>query len=256
MKHTPPSSADLILESVVADAAVFQVVVGAFWTAVVLDTFPPRCGIASSMREYDHQEGPQVRDAGLLLKKSGKGLAGLLNSQNVMEASIGMAALNALLPIDEKYCREVNARELILEKGLNKNVAVIGHFPFVEQVRKVARECWILELRPRKGDLPAGKAKQIIPKAEVVALSGTTLVNHTFDQLIQLCRPEAFVVLLGGSAPLVPALWSLGVDAIAGTQIVEQQAAVQAIMQGATFRQIPGKKYLTLLKQIIKKNKY
>jgi hypothetical protein len=82
-----------------------------------------------------------------------------------------------------------------------------------------------------------------------VALTGTSLLNHTFDELIRLCRPEAFVVLLGASAPLSPVLLSRGVDAVSGTVVVDVAAALQAVGEGATFRQIPGKRLLTMVRK-------
>lgn len=241
---------DALLESLQADAGVRRVQVGAFWTAVVLDTDPPRCGLASTLRAEHHEDGPPVGEAGRLTRRSARALAGMLRSPSVLEASIGMAAFNALLEVDEAACSEVNAREVILARGTGRRVAVVGHFPFVGQLRQAAAECWVLELRPRPGDLPAGRAAEVLPLADVVALTGTSLINHTFDGLIRLCRPDAFVVLLGGSAPLSPVLLDRHVSAVAGTRVVDAAAALAAVGQGATFPQIPGKRLLTMMREL------
>ena len=113
-------------------------------------------------------------------------------------------------------------------------------------VAKAASECGVLELHPGPGDLPAERAADVLPQADVVALTGTALVNHTFDDLIELCRPDAFVIVLGGSAPLTPLLLECGVDAVAGTLVVDATAALQTVAQGATFPQIKGKRLLTM----------
>jgi len=89
----------------------------------------------------------------------------------------------------------------------------------------------------------------VLPQADVIALTGTSLINHTFDHLIGLCRPDAFVVLLGGSTPLTPVLFDRGVDALSGTRVVDVPVALQAIGQGATFRQIAGKRLLTMMRE-------
>jgi hypothetical protein len=222
--------------------------VGAFWTAVVLSADYPRCGLASTVRPAAHFDGYPVPDAGWLLERTGRELAGLLRSSSKLEASIGMAAFNALLHVDERACTEINAREVILKRGTGRRVAIVGHFPFVRQVRQAAAECWVLELHPRPGDLPADRATEVLPQADVIALSGTSLINHTFDHLIGLCRPEAFVILLGSSAPLTPVLFDCRVDAVAGTRVVDVPVALQAVGQGATFRQIPGKRLLTMMR--------
>ena len=238
-----------LLAHVEADAPVRQVLMGAFWTAVVLDTYPPRCGLASTLRGEVHHEGAPVPQAGRLLKHSGRELAEWLRSPRTLEASIGMAALNALLEVDEAACIEVNAEDVIVQRGAGRRVVIVGHFPFVERVRQAAEICWVLELHPRTGDLSAERADEVLPQADVVALTGTSLINHTFDELIGLCRPETFVILLGASAPLSPVLFERGVDAIAGTRVVDVPAVLQAVGQGATFRQIPGKRLLTMMRE-------
>ena len=240
---------EALLGSLRTDAPVRQVLVGAFWTAVVLDTDPPRCGLASTLRPATHPSGPPVPDAGHLLEHSGRELAALLRSSSTLEASIGMAAFNALLEVDEAACSEVNAEQVILERGAGRRVAIVGHFPFVERVRRAAGECWVVELHPHPGDIPAERAAEVLPQADVVALTGTSLINHTFEELIGLCRSDAFVILLGGSAPLSPVPFDHRVDAVAGTLVVDVPAALRAVSQGATFRQIQGKRLLTMMRK-------
>jgi uncharacterized protein len=240
---------DALLASLTEDARVRDVQVGAFWTAVVLDTDPPRCGLASTLRPESHGDGAPVSGAGSLLERSGRELAAFLRSPSVIEASIGMAAYNALLEVDERSCTEVNAAEIILERGAGRHVAIVGHFPFVDRVRKVAASCLVIEKRPMAGDAPPERASEILPAADVVAITGTSLINHTFDGLLDLCRPGAFVILLGGSAPMTPLLLDLGIAAIAGTRVTDVEAAVRAVAQGANFPQIRGKRLLTLARE-------
>ena len=236
-----------LLASVGQDRAVRQVLVGAFWTAVVLEGEPPRGGLASTLRAEHSGPWPPVRRPGRFHERSGRELAQLLRSERVLEASIGMAAFNALLDIDEARLTEINAADIILERGSGRRVAIVGHFPFIERVRAAAAECWVLELRPAPGDLPADRAAEVLPQADVVALTGTSLLNHTFDDLIALCRPEAYVLLLGPSAPLTPVLFELGVDAISGTRVDDAERVLLALSQGATFRQIKRAGGLRLL---------
>ncbi|MBN1977259.1 MAG: DUF364 domain-containing protein [Anaerolineae bacterium] len=252
------STIDALLKSLSVDAPVAQVLVGAFWTAVVLDAAPPRCGLASTLHgghQEHHLSGPPLPEAGDLLARGGRELAEWLRSESVLEASIGMAAFNALLALRPELVEgwdvsEINAEDVILERGRGRKVAVVGHFPFVERVRQAAGECWVLELAPRPGDVPAERAAELLPQAEVVAMTGTSLINHTFDDLIALCRPDAFVLLLGASAPLTPVLFDVGVSAISGTRVIDPQAVLRLVGQGATFRQIKrggGLRLLTMM---------
>jgi uncharacterized protein (DUF4213/DUF364 family) len=243
------STIEALLGSLQADAPVRRVLVGAFWTMVLLDTDPPRCGLASTLRGGTHEAGPPVPEAGRLLERSGRELTEWLRSSSALEASIGMAAFNALLEVDAAACVEVNAEQIILERGAGRRVVIVGHFPFVERVRRAAAECWVTELRPRPGDVPAERAGEILPRADVVALTGTSLINHTFDGLIRLCRPDAFVLVLGASAPLSPVLFKVGVDAVSGTVVTDPEPVQRSVGQGATFRQIKragGLRLLTL----------
>jgi uncharacterized protein (DUF4213/DUF364 family) len=239
---------EALLADLRADVPVRQVLVGAFWTAVVLEGEPPRCGLASTLRAETHDDGPPVRQPGRLCQHSGRELAEWLRSPRILEASIGMATFNALLDVDESACVDLNAEDVIIHQGAGRRVAIVGHFPFVDRVRRAAETCWVLELHPRPGDLAASQAVEVLPQADVVALTGTSLLNHTFDDLIALCRPEAFVVLLGASAPLSPVLLERGVDAVSGTKVVDVPAVLRAVGEGATFRQIPGKRLLTMMR--------
>jgi uncharacterized protein (DUF4213/DUF364 family) len=163
-----------------------------------------------------------------------------------------MAALNALLEVNEAACAEVNAGEVIVDRGQGRRVAIVGHFPFVEQARRAAAECWVVELHPRPGDVPAERAAEVLPQADVVALTGTSLINHTFDSLMCLCRPDAFVLLLGPSAPLSPVIFKTGVDAVSGTRVTDPGRVLRAVGQGATFRQIKragGLRLLTMTRE-------
>jgi hypothetical protein len=250
---------EALLDDLDADTPVRQVMMGAFWTAVVLDTNPVRCGLASTLRgETDHQ-GPPVPEAGGLLDYSARDLAEWLRSPKTLEASIGLATYNALLQVDEAAalledaCAEVNASQVIRERGAGHRVAIVGHFPFVDDVRLVAKACWVLELRPRPGDLPAERADEILPQADVVALTSTSLINHTFDELIRLCRPDSLVVLLGPSTPLSPVLLDSGstqsprVDVLSGTVVTDPERVLRSVSQGATFRQIKRRGGLRLI---------
>jgi uncharacterized protein (DUF4213/DUF364 family) len=234
------------------DGRVVDVRIGALWTVVAVETERGlRAGLASTQTAHDLEHGrPLVREAGDLLAKRAGDLARLAlpgSGATLTERSLGFAALNALMEIDIAACAERNAEEIIAERGTGRNVAIVGHFPFVSRVRAVAGACWVLELEPQAGDLPAARAPDVLPKADVVAITGQTLVNCTFEGLVALCRPEAYVVVLGPTTPLSRVLFDYGVDAVSGTVVVDVAAVLLAASQGANFRQMPGRRLLTIL---------
>jgi uncharacterized protein (DUF4213/DUF364 family) len=240
---TPPLGLDLQSRP---DVPVREVRMGAFWAAVVLED--GRCGLASALRDDDHHHGQDpVRWAGHLHQRSALELAELARSDSLLEASVGLATINALLDVDEDACVELNAEQVILEQGAGKDVVVVGHFPFIPRVREAARQLWVLEKRPGEGDLPAEAAADVIPQADVVAITGTSLINRTFEELIGLCRPEAFALVLGPTTPLSPVLFDYGADVISGTLVTDSETVLRYISQGASFRQIKRSKGVKLL---------
>lgn len=234
-----------LISTLDTDAPVQDIRQGVFHTAVLTRN----CGLAATLpRDALRQTPPLVREPGLLLDRTPLDLARMAFSDSILEAAIGMAAINSLLQIDEASCLEVNAAEVILEKGEGRNVAIIGHFPFLPRVREKAKELWVIEKNPQEGDFPEARADDLVPQADVVAITGTALTNHSLPHLLERCRPEAFVILLGDSTPLSPVLFDYGVDALAGTKVIDPVTAMRCVSQGANFQQIRGTRRLTLLK--------
>jgi len=222
--------------------SVREIRIGAFWTAVVVEVEGERrCGLASALRGFDdhhHDGGPAVREAGRLLAQDAVDLARLVNSGSLMEASVGIAAINALLPVHEGWWVDLNAEEVIATHGQGKKVALIGHFPFIPRLQGRVGELWVLEKEPRGDDLPAGAADELLPQADVIAITGTTLINHTFEELMAIRNPEALVLVLGPSTPLSPVLFDHGVHLLSGAVVEDIESVLRAAGQGANFRQL------------------
>ncbi|MEW6375207.1 MAG: DUF364 domain-containing protein [Thermodesulfobacteriota bacterium] len=237
---------DLILSLKANDFPVKSVHTCVFWTAVV----SKHCGLSSTFRDERPSHDRGVRDVGRLTQKRALELAEYARSNSLLEASIGMATLNSLIDIDEKKCTEKNAFEILLEKGEGKNVAVVGHFPWIPKLREKIKNFWVLEQRLREGDLPAKEAAKILPECDVVGITGTSFINHTIEGLLNLCK-KAFFVLIGSTSPLSPILFDYGIDAICGAKVIDAEKVVRSISEGATFKEITGVRLLTLSKSSI-----
>ena len=103
-------------------------------------------------------------------------------------------------------------------------------------------------IKRRGDDYDETQADRWLPQADLVAITVTALTNHTIEHLLALCRPDAFVILLGDTAPLSRVLFEYGVDAVSGTKVVDCELVLKCVSQGANFRQIKGTRRLTLLK--------
>ena len=236
---------DDLISTLDFDAPVRDIRQGVFHTGVL----SRHCGLAATLpRDALRQRPPLVKESGSLLERSARELTELVYSESILEAAIGMATLNSLLDVDEKTLIELNAADLILERGEGKRVAIVGHFPFVPKVRQKAEKLWVIEKNPNEGDLPETEADRLLPQADVVAITGTALTNHSLEGLLRVCKPTAFVILLGDTVPLSPVLFDYGPEALSGTRVTVPALALQCISQGANFRQIKGTKRLTMMR--------
>lgn len=231
-----------LISSIKEDNNVNQVLIGAHWTAVV----SKYCGLSSTFQ--DPPPHRPIENVGRLTQKNALELAQLAKSDTQLEASIGMAALNSLIEVDERRCVELNAFDVLAEQGKEKKIAIVGHFPFIPGLRKLASTLWVLEMNLRPGDLPAEKAEEILPQADVIGITGTAFINHTIDGLLSLCQKDSWIIMIGGTTPLSPVLFDYGVDMVAGSRVTDHRKAISCIGQGATFRQIDGIKHLIMKK--------
>jgi uncharacterized protein (DUF4213/DUF364 family) len=234
-----------LISALKTDAKVRDIRLGFFHTGV----WTRNCGLAATLpRDALWQEPPAVRHPGYLTSQDVSELVGMACSESLLEAAIGMATINSLLEVNNEACLELNAASLIAEKGGRRRVAIVGHFPFVPQLREIAAELWVIEKNPRRGDFIEDEAENLIPRADVVGITGTAFTNHTVDGLLKLCNPEAYVIVMGGTAPMSRVLFDYGIDAISGTKVVDPELALRCVSEGATYRQIKGIRRLTMMK--------
>ena len=218
---------------------VVDVNIGLHWTAVLVDVGgQQRCGLATTLHT-NHQHGvPDVLEAGKLANLPALTLAEAVLEPGKTMTSVGMAVVNALLPQNPGTWVDLNAENLIAEKGTDKSVVLIGHFPFVPRLESRVGSLTVLELEPRPGDHPASTASDIIPRADVLAITSMTLLNHTLEDLLALANPDAYIIMLGPTTPLSPLLFDKGINTLCGSAVTNVDPVISAVRQGANFRQV------------------
>jgi len=221
-----------------------SVLVGVHWTLVCSRD----CGLGSTLVNCGPHGHSHMRDVGNLLDKSAQELAGWIESDNLLEASVGIAAFNSLVDVDPTKLKEVNASEVIRRECPDKNLVIIGHFPFISKMKGVPRNLWVIEKNPYGDDFPEEAAQEYVPRADIVAITGTAFINHTMEGLLSLCRPDALVMILGPSTPLVPLLFDRGITYLSGSRVIDEAAARLTIQQGAGFPQVQGVQVVTMVK--------
>ena len=99
------------------------------------------------------------------------------------------------------------------------------------------------------GDMPAEAAPELIPQADVIGLTASTLLNGTFESLSALFPPRALVVMMGPSTPLSHVLFDYGVTMLAGTLVTEPETALRYVTQGSSLHRLPGLRRFTMMKK-------
>ena len=220
--------------------------VGPYW--VVVDT-SVGAGMASAMRSEAHIHGSRpITGAGELHVKTPLELVQLLRSDSPPEAGIGLAAANAILASEVSDLSEEKAVGILCDRGAGRKVAMIGHFPFADRLREHCDQLWVFErgLNHHEGDLDGDAMDELLPQADVVAVTATTLLNRTLGTVMAGVRSDAFVMMLGPSTPLTPVLLDFGFDVLCGTIIEDPESVLRAVEQGAVTPQITGVRRVSL----------
>ena len=232
-----------------AEAATIDVRVGPYWTVVRSSI---GAGLAATMAHAHEHFAAPIGQPGSLHLLPPVALAERLRSASAPEAAVGLAAVNALLAPAAAEAVGGNARELLYERAEGRLLAVVGHFPFTDRLRAVCREMWVFERagRMQPGDLEESSMDELLPHAEVVAVTGSAVSNHTVEANIGRIRRDAFAVMLGPSTPLARCLLELGFDVLCGTVVEDPEAVVRAVSQGAVTDQIPGVRRVCLWRSL------
>jgi len=220
---------DLISAAKGNEAPAKDVRVGLTWTGV----WGKYCGLSRTYSNPTMAHGG-VKDIEKLTEKTTLELAEYAKSWNLVEAGIGVAAINSM--IKPKGKRGINALDLIIKKGKNKKVVIVGKFPRLDEMRAVAKELWVLELEPslinpEENVLPSTAAEHKIPSCDILAITGSALVNKSMEHLLKLSR-NAYIIVLGPSTPMSEILFDYGVDILAGVDVLKPKQIMEKVSRG------------------------
>jgi hypothetical protein len=175
------------------------------------------------------------------------------NSFNMIERATGIATLNALsqyLMEREGYEREIGIDIFdAIEVEKEDRIAVVGYMePLVEKLRTKTDRVQVFErnLQLRGDALPDTFVDQILPKANIVILSGSSLVNGTVDRLLELSKNARVVVIAGPTASALPEpFFKRGVGVMAGV-CAKGSAVLNAVAEAKSFME-----FKTLVKKYV-----
>jgi uncharacterized protein len=122
-------------------------------------------------------------------------------------------------------------------------VVVVGAFvPFLKGLKRRGQDFLVLEQDPAtlKADelpffRPAERAAEILPDADVLLITGSTLVNNTLEHLLALSRPDARVTVVGPTVGMLPdAFLARGADVLGCVRITEPDAFLELLAEGGS----------------------
>ena len=172
-------------------------------------------------------------------------LAAYAKSWNFREASVGVAALNAWysapgrlavagVQLDAIGSRGDDAFRVCRPRLRGRKVAVIGHFPSIEDL---ADECelTVLERSPLSpADLPDSACEYVLPKQDFVFITGTAITNKTVVRLLELSQKPR-CILVGPSVVPSHLLFEAGADVIAGSVVLDPPRVRRLVERGAAM---------------------
>ena len=161
-----------------------------------------------------------------------------VKSWNLEEASFGLAAVNAFYNTPARLAGLPDYGHYA--DGLDftgKTVGIVGHMHGPAGLREQARQVYVLERSPRPGDYPDSACELLLPRCDLVIITGSSLINKTLPRLLALCR-NAYTILTGPSVPLCPALLDFGIDRLSGLVVTQREAMTAHVRQS-----IPGNPY-------------
>ena len=223
--------------------------IGPYWTAVQTAR---GTGLATTTLADGPTHGPHARHmaaAGTLVRRCAPVLRAGVASSFALARSLGLAALNALLPEPIGKISERNAGELACAMGAGQVVGVVGWFPFIPQLKKHAAAVEIFEKDPQTGYTLTTERAERLARCDGLCVTASALVNQTLGGILAAVQPGAWKILVGPSAPLCAESLELGFTAICGARVTDTDAVVRVIQEGGCFQQIRqtgGVRLLTL----------
>lgn len=229
---------DEILDTIPPELTVLECMRGVNWTLVRSEI-----GLGMAMTVQGGRRSSELGSiAGMQLKK----LAGYIKSWNMLEASLGQAAINAALNVPslvtsmtsqlndpEGDPEAFNGFTHLIPELRGKKVAVVGHFPNIEKLQDTC-ELTILERQPQPDDYPDPACEYILPEQDFVFITGTAFVNKTMPRLLELSK-NATIILIGPSVPISRVVFTYGVTWLASFVISEQRSIWKAVQEGESL---------------------
>ena len=171
-------------------------------------------------------------------------------AENGLSRAVGIATLNALAELCWRR-RPYPGVELLpgtdafdaTQFHTGDRVVLVGAFiPFLKELKRRHQPYLVLEqnpaaLKPEEMPFyrPAELAPEIVPAADVLLITGATLINDTLEDLLALARPASRVTVLGPTVGMLPdAFLARGADILGSVRITAPDAFLDLLAEGGS----------------------
>ena len=167
--------------------------------------------------------------------------------QSCFIKTVQLAVINALsseLLTETEYRIIENTDPFdLLDLQSPKQVCVVG--AFMSYLRKTVDLNCTLKIIELNADavldeykqylVPAGLTGKTLAQSDVVIITGSSLANHTLDNLLESIPPPTQVLLVGPTSSILPdILFKRGVNLIGATRVTNSEKMFELIAEGAS----------------------
>ena len=238
------------LEMITIERAVF----GLFFSGVKLSTghggvcytpvkeMPEAVCCPSSARAMPLSGRPKGRTAAEYLE--------YIFDRNILKRTLGIAALNALSTL---YWQLKPPRDYTIQYGYNAfddvdprrydySVVVGALVPMLKKLIAANADFAVMEMDSRtlKGKeldhyLPPSEAAKCVPKADLMVITGVTVLNDTLSGLLELRKPGAEIIVTGPTVSMLPeSFFKRGVTSLGGIVVTKADELLDLLCEGGS----------------------
>ncbi len=204
------------------DEEISNIIMSPYWTLVTSGA----PGVAAALG-YEPQCGAALKDT--ILRSRTPALLDLAFSEDLAEASVGIATLNSIV---SRYIEPGKAKRGMIPRATDKKVAVVGNFPFIDRLKELADEVWTISSDLGDGEYAGEEAANILHVADISIIAGSAIVNHSLERYLKWAEPS-YTIVFGPSTPLSPVLFKYGADRIGGIKVTNEGRVAASIAAGA-----------------------
>jgi uncharacterized protein (DUF4213/DUF364 family) len=156
--------------------------------------------------------------------------------------ALAMSCWQMKPPTEYSFKKGVDAIDAVVIPDAAYVVVVGAIIPVLQALKRRGKPFGILELDPTvlKPEempfyIPPEEAGEKILQADLLLVTGTTLINDTLEGLLALRKPGAQVVVMGPTASGLPdAFFRRGVSVLGGVMVTEPDRVLDLIAEGGS----------------------